>query len=165
MINAVQSRRNSQEANAKLAMKVIYYVFSAIVVLLSSNCCSDMRQLNEPERPSRVRGWGEYRIGTVTYDGDFVLNKGESTDNGKIGISLVDTYAGKCGLFTEREYPRAKLRFYRVSDQTVLCESTFFRGNSSLDIRQICGADFEWSTIGITDINSKENWIAFDLRK
>jgi hypothetical protein len=123
-----------------------------------------MRQLNEPERPSKVRGWEEHRIGTVTYDGDFVLDKGESTDNGKIGIRLIETYPGKCGLFKEREYPKAKLQFYRVSDQVILCESIFDRGTMGLE-PPICGADLEWSVIGITDINSKENWIVFDLRK
>jgi hypothetical protein len=147
-------------------MKVIYYVFSVLVILLSSSCCSGMRQLNEPERPSKVRGWEEYRIGTVTYVGDFVLNKGESTDNGKTGIRLVDTYAGTCGLFPfkEREYPKAKLQFYRISDQAILCESIFDRGTMRLT-PPICRADLEWSVISINDINSKDNWIVFDLRE
>src|SRR5262252_6796260 len=93
-------------------MKVMYYVFSAMVVLLSSSCCSDMRQLNEPERPSKVRGWDELRDGDTVIKGIFLLNKGESTDNGKIGIRLVETYAGTCRLFPfrEREYPQAKLQ-------------------------------------------------------
>src|SRR5215510_7637651 len=70
----------------KRTVKVIYYVFSAMVALLSSSCCSDMRQLNEPERPSKVRGWDELRDGNTVIKGIFLLNKGESTDNGKIGI-------------------------------------------------------------------------------
>jgi hypothetical protein len=147
-------------------MKVACYVFSALAVLLSSNCCSDMRQLNEPERPSKVRGWEELRVGGTTVAGIFVLDKGASTDNGKIGIRLVDTYAAECGLFPfkERKYPKAKLQVYRVSDQEILCESIFFRGGMRL-APPICEADLEWSAIEIIDINSKDNWITFDLRK
>ena len=113
-------------------MKVIYYVFSALVILLSSSCCSDMRQLNEPKRLSKVRGWEDLRHGDTIIDGIFLLNKGESTDNGKTGIRLVETYAGKCELFNEPEYPKAKLQFYRVSDQAILCESVFDRGGMRL---------------------------------
>lgn len=146
------------------AMKVIYYVFSALVILLSSGCCSDMRQLNEPERPSKVRGWEDLHHGDTIIAGIFLLNKGESTDNGNTGIRLVETYAGKCGLFKEPEYPKAKLQFYRVSDHAILCESNFFRGTMRL-VPPICKADLEWSAIEIIDINSKDNWVAFDLRK
>jgi hypothetical protein len=147
-------------------MKVMCYVFSAMVVLLSSNCCSEMRQLNEPERPSKVRGWDEWRDGGTVIKGIFLLNKGESTDNGKTGIRLVETYPGKCGLFPfgEREYPKAKLQFYRVSDQAVLCESIFFRGGMRL-VPPICETDLEWSGIEINDINSKDKWIVFNLRE
>jgi len=147
-------------------MKVAFYVYSALMVLLSSSCCSDMRQINEPERPSKVRGWEEHRIGTVTFAGDFVLDKGASTDNGKIGIRLIDTYAGKCGLFpfSERGDPQAKFQFYKVSDQAILRESIFPRGTMSLT-PPICNADLGWSVISINDINSKDDWIAFDLRK
>jgi|RhiMethySRZTD1v2_1073278.scaffolds.fasta_scaffold521696_1 hypothetical protein len=145
-------------------MKVVYYVLPAMVVLLSSSCCSGMRQLNEPERPSKVRGWEGVRDGETFIDGIFLLNKGESTDNGKIGIRLVETYAGKCRLFNEREYPKAKLQFYRVSDKEILCESIFDRGNTGLE-PPICGADLEWSVIGIIDINSKDKWIVFNLRE
>ena len=147
-------------------MKVIYSVFSAMVVLLSSSCCSDMRQLNEPERPSKVQGWEGLRIEDMIIDGIFLLNKEESTDNGKIGIRLIETYPGKCVFFPfkEREYPQAKLQFYRVSDQAILCQSIFNRGAMSLE-SPICEADLEWSAIEIIDINSKDNWITFDLRK
>jgi hypothetical protein len=148
-------------------MKVIHLVFSLLAVLLSSGCCSEMRQLNEPERPSKVRGWEELRDGDMVIDGIFLLNKGESTDNGKIGIRLVETYPGKCGLFPfrEREYPQAKLQFFRVSDQAILCEPIFFRGAIMRLVPPICEADLEWSGIEIIKINTKDNWIVFDLRK
>lgn len=147
-------------------MKVTYYVFSALVVLLSSSCCSEIHQMSEPERPSKVRGWEELHIGDTVIDGIFLLNKGESTDNGKTGIRLVETYPGECGLFRfkEVEYPKAKIQFYRVSDQAILCESIFPRGGMELT-PPICEADLEWSAIGITDINSKDNWIVFYLIK
>src|SRR5262245_16536728 len=148
-------------------MKVMVYVFSAMVVLLSSSCCSDMRQLNEPERPSKVRGWDELRDGNTVIKGIFLLNKGESTDNGKTGIRLVETYPGTCGIFPikEREYPKAKLQFYRVSDQKILCEPIFFTGAIMTLKPPICEADLEWSGIEINDINSKDKWIVFNLRK
>ena len=148
-------------------MKVRYYVFSTMVVLLSSGCCSDLRQLNEPERPSKVQGWEEFHIGDTVIEGIFLLNKGESTDNGKTGIRLVETYPGTCGIFPikEREYPKAKLQFYRVADQAILCEPIFYTGAGMTLAPPICKADLEWSAIEIIDINSKDNWIVFDLAK
>jgi hypothetical protein len=81
-------------------------------------------------------------------------------------MRLVETYPGKCGLFRfkEVECPKAKLQFYRVSDQAILCESICPRGGMTL-APSICEGDLEWSGIEIIDINSKDNWIVFDLRK
>jgi hypothetical protein len=124
-----------------------------------------MRQLNEPERPSKIQGWDELHIGDTVIAGIFLLNKGESTDNGNIGIRLVETYAGKCGLFKEPEYPQAKLQFYRVSNQKILCEPIFFRGAIMTLKPPVCEADLEWTGIEINDINSKDKWIVFNLRE
>jgi hypothetical protein len=147
-------------------MKVRYYVFSVFMVLLSSGCCSDIRRLNNPERPLKILGEEDFRNGNTDTVGVFLLNKGQSMDNGKMGIRFVEAYPGTCGdLFREQVYPQAKLQFYRVSDQAILCEYTFFRGASLTLSPPICKADLDWSSIGIGDISSKENWVTFVLTK
>src|SRR2546425_13274831 len=102
-------------------MKLTRAICCSLVFLAAScslACCPWMRELNEPKRPSTLRGWGEFHLGDTIIKGDFVLNKGESTDNGNIGIKIVEIYAGKCQLFDEPIYPQVKVQFYKVSDKS-----------------------------------------------
>ena len=146
-------------------MRILGYSLATFLLATSSACCSYMGKLNDPERPSNVRRWEEFHVGSVTIKGDFVLKKGESTDNGKIGIRIVQIYEGECQPFSEPQYPKAKIQFYRVSDNSIICEPTLRIGNSGLNYGDVCGTGFEWTTISITAINSREDWVAFDLRE
>jgi hypothetical protein len=65
---------------------------------LSRGCCSS--KLPEPAHPGSVPGWKESHEGGVDTVGMLVLKKGESSDNGKVGIRVVDIIGGGslCGL-------------------------------------------------------------------
>jgi hypothetical protein len=115
-------------------------------------------------RPESVRGWEESQVGAIKIKGQFVLNKGDSVDNGRFGIRVVDIYPGRCHLFDVPDFPTTKLRFYKVPDQTVICEWIFKPGSGRLDLPDVCGNQLDWSAISINEINYKENWVFFELR-
>lgn len=127
-----------------------------------AGCCG---QGKAPVRPLDVPGWERRTEETRTFDGTFVLNKGESTDNGRIGIEVVDIIPARCDCFGERGLPVAMLRFYRVSDGTVICEQTGPAGVGLLNHTAMCGSDFEWSFLNVDAINAKDNWVAFRLQR
>jgi hypothetical protein len=99
-----------------------------------------------------------------------VLTKGESSDNGKVGIRVVDIIAGDpCASYgTLQSITRVKLQFYQPAQQSVICEDTFNAGSGASLIAGPCGpriADFGISAISINAINASEGWVWFDLRK
>ena len=146
-------------------MKSLLLILALATALFSSAClCSWMKEFNEPERPTYAQGWQEHQVGALTVKGQFVLNKGQSIDDGTVGIRVVDIRAGSCALFREPEYPSTKLQFFSIPDQRVLCEGTFRVGGSRLDVIEGCGNSLKWGVLGISAINSKDNWVALDLR-
>jgi hypothetical protein len=128
---------------------------------MSSGCCD--KEITEPTRPV-VHGWKATQLGSITVKGSFILQKGETTDNGQIGIKLVDVYPAKCRLFNVSELPYAKIQFYKVSDKATICEGLFTLGSHSLDLPHLCGDKLEWNVIYIQDVNFKEGWAAFDIK-
>jgi hypothetical protein len=97
--------------------------------------------------------------------GFFVMNKGESIDNGLLGVKVIDVLPKECKCMScEPTYPRVKIAFYRPSDNKILCEGEF-QGNASLEIMAKSDPEMGISHIGINAINTKENWVSFDLRK
>ena len=114
----------------------------------------------QPRRPmnlsaSRETPWG----GGVTYVGQFILQKGESTDNGKIGVRLVNITSKPCPFATICLQPEAKasLRFYRPADQSVICETTLDSSSTSYDARRVC-AGLPFTNINVHEINTREDW-------
>jgi hypothetical protein len=97
--------------------------------------------------------------------GFFVMNKGESIDNGLLGVKVIDVLPKECKCMScEPTYSRVKIAFYRPSDNKILCEGEF-QGTASLEIMAKCDPEMGISHIGINAINTKENWVSFDLRK
>jgi hypothetical protein len=144
-------------------MRFLSGVLLFVILGTYSSCCGQ-RRAKEPERPLTVRGW-EHRIeGTTTIEGDFVLNKGESIDNGQFGIKLVDVHPAPCGLLSEPGVPWARLHFYEVSTGKLIYELIARAGVNNLFHPHVEGPDFEWSLISVSAINTKENWVAFQLR-
>ena len=143
--------------------------FAALSLLcfLTSGCCQLFsKEDKQPNRPSVTSSWSERTDFGVRSIGFFVMNKGESIDNGQLGVKVIDVLPKECKCMScEPTYPRVRIAFYRPSDNKVLCEDDFFQGSSSFDIRPKCDPTMGISVISINAINTKEKWASFDLRK
>ena len=139
-----------------------------LLLLLSGSCCIPAEQ-TQPKYPIKVEGWKDEYIGGVHFLGTFVLKKGEATDNGKIGIRLVDIkspdWCAEPSSYLAK--PKAVLKFFNPSDQTTLCEYPFIGGSTQLFGDTVCGPGITKAgvrVIQINAINTKEAWVYFDLR-
>jgi hypothetical protein len=116
-----------------------------------------------------VSGWKEHKEQGVRIRGDFVLKKGNSTDNGKIQVKVIDLIppdpCAEAGAFQSQA--RAKIQFVRLSDNKVLLEDLFAE-RGSMTLSPANGTDlyeeFGVSVIFIYDINLKDGWVYFELR-
>ena len=138
-----------------------------LLTSLMSNGCQLPFGRSEPSYPNNVKGWKDYQENGVRQRGNFVLRKGETTDNGKIQIKVLDITAPdpRSEPGTWSSLPKAQLEFVRLSDQKVLCVHTYAERegrNFSAD----CGENLvEYGLLGISirAINLKEQWVFFVL--
>ena len=155
-----------------IALLMHYYSLTLLlgVLALSSVGCCQLSPMSRdtPTRPNVKSTWNESQIWTVTSIGPLILNKGESSDNGSLGVKVVDFIPRSCSSFLSHSpnQPKVVLQFYRASDNQVLCEVTLSGpGNFSIDTEERCGAKTGITVVGINGINAKEGWVSFDLRK
>jgi hypothetical protein len=131
-------------------------------------CCSSKQP--EPAHPGSVAGWKESHEGSVQTVGMLVLKKSESSDNGTVGVRVVDIVAGDscAGHGTLQSIPRVKMQFYQPSQQKVICEEILTAGSGTSLVATSCGeriADLGVTAISINAINATEGWVWFELRK
>ena len=95
----------------------------------------------------------------MTFVGDFVLSKGESTDNGEIGVKVLDIAGTPCPGGTICLAPDAKvtLRFYRPRNNTVVCDTTIESGSTSSATKFVC-ADLPFTNMQVPDVNTRQGW-------
>src|ERR1700750_707264 len=76
---------------------------------LMAGCCQLFSESEkQPEHPGPVSGWAKPPNDKGDSIGYLLLKKGESTDNGEIGLRLVDVLPKECEcLACEPAYPRA----------------------------------------------------------
>jgi hypothetical protein len=150
------------------------HILLVIIGLTCSGCvCHPSLYKNvptdTPTRPTVKTSWTESRDYGFTSVGQFVLSRGESTDNGKLGIRVVDFVPSKCrSLFAEYpDPPKVVLEFYRPADKQTLCTVTLDGpiANSSIDRAEMCGNKTGFSVVGINGLNAHDGWVSFDLRK
>jgi hypothetical protein len=142
----------------------------AVVILLAgcafTNACNRITR-SEPAYPQHVRGWQAYEQNGIKYLGEFVVERGKSTSNGKIRLEVIDILPPelRAETGTQEALARAIIRFVDVSTNATLCQDQFpERSGSRLD--SICDGRldrFGISSIGITDINVKDGWVHFAL--
>jgi hypothetical protein len=98
----------------------------------------------------------------MRFRGVLLLKKGESSDNGTIGVRVIDIIeAEPCGDVGIEYHRRARVQFFTPSDGRVLCEELVAdRGNSGVR----CGDRLGLAVIGVIAINTAEGWVLFDLR-
>jgi hypothetical protein len=141
-----------------------------VAFLLTSlilNGCHLLAGRSEPSYPTNVTGWKDYQENGAQQRGNFVLKKGETTDNGKIRIKVLDITApdpfAESGTWSS--LPKAQLEFVRVSDQKVLCTHTYAE-REGRRLSADCGENLvEYGLLGISirAINLKEQWVFFAL--
>lgn len=142
--------------------------FAALSLLcsLTSGCCQLFFQEDkQPLRPNVNSSWRERTDFGVTSIGFFVMNKGEAIDNGQLGVKVIDIIPKECRCVScEPTYPKARIAFYRPSDNKILCEGEF-QGSASLEVMAGCDPTMGARSISVNAINTKEKWVSFDLRK
>ncbi len=117
-----------------------------------------------------MAGWKESHQGGVHTIAILVLRKGESSDNGKIGVRVSDIIAADpcAGYGTLQRIPRVKMQFYDVHQQSVVCEDLLTDGSGTLLGAGPCGekiAELGVTAISINAINATDGWVSFELRK
>ena len=141
-----------------------YILLLVIQVLMFGGCFCYKRERIEPPYPQNVSGWKYHEENGVGTVGDFVLKKGESTNNGEVEIKVVDLIPAD--LCAEAQTPsasdRVKLQFVRMSDKKVLCEDRFTEHGGGY-ICEMALDEFRIGTIGIREINIKDQWVHFFL--
>ncbi len=121
----------------------------------------------QPKYPNEVRGWVDDPFDRGLYQGPFVLRRGESAENGKLGVRVVDIIAAECrARFAEfPDSAKVVLQFYNPLSNQALCEATLNENsNTAIDREGICLGKIGVSVVGVTDINTDEKWAVFDLR-
>jgi len=72
-------------------------------------------------------------------------------------------HGGYCGLH-EPVYPEARLQSFACLIRSTICEAVFSSGTAArLDVLPGCEGKLKWGFIGVTGINAKNNWVAFNL--
>ena len=146
------------------------FLFSMTVVCgLDSQGCCHSPKVKQPTPPETNRAWVEEKQswGGI-FIGPFFLRKGESTENGKLGVKVIDVIPGRCRS-AMAEYPdpaRVVLQFYEPQSKGVFCQLTLDDGsNTSIVGPEDCGNQIDISVVGMIAINTDDKWAVFDLRK
>jgi hypothetical protein len=157
-----------QEAKAITLAKVHCYflglaiAFSSLLVWFFSTGI----QL-QPRRLSDPNGWQEAALGGgIKLMGQFVLRKGESTENGKIGIKLLNITSKDCPFATICLAPQAKatLRFYKPVDGSIICEPTLESDDTSYKADLVCSG-LPFTYLEVREINTREDWALISIFK
>jgi hypothetical protein len=148
-----------------------YYLIPGLlgILALSSVSCCQLSPMSRdtPTRPNIKSSWKERRDWTVTSLGPLILNKGESSDNGSLGVKAIDFIPRSCSSFLSHSpaQPKVVLQFYRPSDNHLFCEVTLSGpANAPIDGEEMCGAKTGVSVVRVNGINARDGWVSFDLR-
>lgn len=151
----------------KLVINGFLFIALTTFTTLSRGCCS--ARPPEPAHPGSVAGWNQSHEGSVDTVAMLVLKQGESSDNGRVGVKVVEIIAGDpcAGYGTLQSSPRVRMQFYQPSHQKVLCEELLTAGSGTSLIagpcRQTIG-DFGITAISTNAINATDGWVWFELR-
>jgi hypothetical protein len=152
-----------------MSLKSIAVVALVLVIQELAGCCIRQHR-DEPLYPTNVSGWKTRNDRGVTALGDFVLKKNETIDNGKVQVKILDLVApdacAEAGAFQRNA--RARIQFVSLTNQKVMCDDLFAEnGTGTLSALGGCPSFSESgiSVVYVSDINLKEGWVFFELRK
>lgn len=139
------------------------------VLLILPGACERAQEREQPRPPAKkVRGWKDSYFGGVHSIGELFLHKGDSSDNGRIGVNVLDVIAPLPDAEGYAGMSKVVLQFYKPSDKQVLCEAIFTEGGTLMGVGPPyphCKPEVGLTAISINAINTKDNWVWFDLRK
>jgi hypothetical protein len=136
--------------------------------MLSTGYCSSAQEPEQPTAPAKVAGWKDTYSDGVHSVAELFLRKRESSHNDRVGVEVIDIIKPQAGAEGYAGMRKVVLRFYSAADKRTLCESTFTEGGTSMGNGPPyahCGPDLGLSAISVYAINTKDNWVWFDLRK
>jgi hypothetical protein len=149
-------------------MRILVFSLILGILILYSGFCSSAQERDQPTAPEKVAGWKDTYSAGIHSIGELFLHKGSLSDNGSIGVEVVDVVKPQAGAEGYAGMPKVVLRFYRPADKQIICEATFTEGGTSMGNGPPyphCKPDVGLSAISVNAINTKENWVWFDLRK
>lgn len=140
-------------------------LFCALFIAIPG--CNCFRTRVEPKAPAIVRGWKTVERAGVTSIGEFLLKKGESTNNGAVAVTIDDIIPPDACADPNswNGSPKVVFKFTRLSDNTLLCTTTMLDGGNGL-LGNDCGDKLDGvSAMTTYEVNSREKWVHFELLK
>jgi len=149
-------------------MKVVFSL-TFLGILLFMSACGCVEVPSTPDPPTTVRGWQEFDEQGIHAIGEFLLRKHQSIENDKFGVELVETITPKrCSdPWAEDDVtPRVVMRFYEVPGKRVILE-TKIRKQANLRLIDVDfpSARYGVGAISVRDINTRDEWVWFELWK
>src|SRR5262245_52289184 len=108
------------------------------------------------ERPDHARGWIHERRNDTTQLGEFVLNKGETIDNGELAITVVDLTPPPCPRPDryDSDGSAATFRFTRTSDHKILCEVKLEEDSTSWDSTSFGSTELPFDALSVDAVEA-----------
>ena len=134
-------------------MKLILFVLTLAVWL--SACCP---QRKEPPLPTDAIGWKDFQEGTTRFRGRFLLKKGESTDDGKVEIKVLELMPPDCPseVASFEHLTRVRFQFRNLSNQRICSDVVSEYGGGGY-----CDHIADGFQVRVRSINVKEGWVYF----
>jgi hypothetical protein len=139
------------------------FIALPILGVLLSACCTPIHR-EEPLFPADATGWSKVESTTNAVEGNLVIKKGERSDNGKIGVSVIEIIPGSAcaeGGSQERQ-ARVKLQFVRIPAGQILCEDVFPENGTIRLSATACESKLDGygiRVIGVKGINLTQQWV------
>lgn len=154
-----------REARGKNTMSIRCFVFILLASPVALSGCCTNTYVKQPIYPSDVPGWRDIRFSNGVHSiGILVLAKNESSDNGQVGLTIVDVIPpDRCAEpGSWQGEPRVVLKLFNPSKPTDACQTTMGTGGHSV-LSSACGSTVGLAAINIIGINSNDRWVHLEL--
>ncbi|HXI91856.1 MAG TPA: hypothetical protein VNO24_17720 [Blastocatellia bacterium] len=146
-----------------------YFVAFVLTAGCALGCCFNGSAHTEAAYPNVELGWKDFgsNSGGAVIRGRFVVRKGETTDNGKIQIKVLELISpdrcAEAGAINAQA--RVRFQFVRSSDHKVLCEDIFpEHGGVNIEPCGAMVAELGVGGIWVSAVSLKEEWAFFEVR-
>jgi len=137
----------------ELRMRFLLLTIVLLEGLMMCACCTKGKDRIEPSYPKVVAGWEVRKELHYFVLGEFVLKKGETTDNGKLQIKLIDLIEGECIDAPFSQQRRFVVQFSKLPSGEIICEDEYIETGSA-NRKGDCKEKLD--EFGIRDVRGKE---------